>query len=380
MKLNFVDYIQLDQKVCQLAGAIEANVLSYINPQNIVAEKKKFFEELEKGNEYNPKFMYPSRNPFYSYFSMAPTFETHKRELAALLEQVGQDSLGLIFERKISDLFERMELLKSVGTPNFSNNSEEYYGKVNNKLVKIAKELVTKKVKIDKEKVTFVEAKRIIDNFIKSKKIPYRVVERESTGSKFAVNIRTKELKINSDARLTKESVKRLIAHEIETHAYKYENGSLQPYALFARGLSKEMLETEEGLAVIVEESKGINCGSQLKNYAGRVIAINSAKKKSFYGTFKELEQFFSNSDAFNLTLRAKRGTFKTSGKGAFSKDALYLKGRFEVEKFFEDGGKLEELYLGRYSVYDYPLVKDVDGLKKPKFLPEVKKISYCPV
>jgi uncharacterized protein (TIGR02421 family) len=378
MKINFVDYIHLDQKVCQLSRAIEANVLPYINPQNIDSEKTKFFLELKKGNEYNPKFLYPSRNPLYSYFSMSPTFETHKKELEALLEKVGQDSLGIVFEKKISDLFERMELLKSVGTPNFSENSEEYYGKISNALVRTAREIVTKKVKMDKEKVTFLEAKKIIDAFIKKKKIPYKVVQREAAGSKFSVNIRTKQLKINSDAKLTKEGVKRLIAHEIETHAYRYENGVLQPYHLLAAGLSKEMLETEEGLAVIVEESKGINCGVQLKNYAGRVLAIHLAKNKDFFKTFKELEKFFSDSDAFNLTLRAKRGTFKTSGKGAFTKDALYLKGRFEVEKFLKKGNKLEDLYFGRYSVYDVPLVKDIDGLQKPKFLPEVTKIKHC--
>jgi uncharacterized protein (TIGR02421 family) len=375
----FVDYIHLDQKVCQLAGAIEANVLNYINPQNIEEEKKTFFEEIEKGNHYNPKFRYPSRNPLYSYFSMSPTFETHRAELDALLDTVGQDSLGILFEKKISDLFDRMELLKSVGTPNFSNNSEEYYGKISKSLIKYAKELVGKKIKKDKNKITFAEAKKTIDAFLKKKKLPYSVVTRDATGSKFAVNIRTKKIKINSDVQLTRESVKRLIAHEIETHAYRYENGSLQPYNLFARGLSKEMLETEEGLAVIVEESEGINCAAQLKNYAGRVLAINLARKKDFYQTFKGLEQYFSENESFTLALRAKRGTYRASEKGAFAKDALYLKGRIEVEKFFSVGHKLEELYKGRYSVHDVPLLGDIDGLREPKFLPEVKKIKYCP-
>ena len=45
---------------------------------------EKFFEEIKIGNEYNPKFLYPSKNPLYSYFSMKPTFETYKRELKEL--------------------------------------------------------------------------------------------------------------------------------------------------------------------------------------------------------------------------------------------------------------------------------------------------------
>ena len=105
---------------------------------------------------------------------------------------------------------------------------------------------------------------------------------RPHSSSSFSVNIRTKNIFINQDYVFTKESLKRLIAHEIESHIYRYENGVRQPYLIFAKGLSKETLKTEEGLAVYVEEKKKINTDLQLKNYAGRVVAINLALKKNF--------------------------------------------------------------------------------------------------
>ena len=284
---KFPDYMLLDQKVCQLASATETNILNHINPLNAEEEKKRFLQKHALGDEYNPRFAYAPRNPLYSYFSISPSFETHKKELNELLEDLGRDSLGLIFEKKILDLFERMELIKSIGTPNFSNNSGEYYGKVDRKTLKFAKELLSKKPKKEGNKVTFKKAKSMIDSFIKKKKLPYKVVQRESGGSKFSVNIRTKEIFINKDVQLTDSMVKRLIAHEIEGHAYRYENGLLQPYSIFARGLSKEGLETDEGLAITVEQKEKLNVDAQLREYAGRVLAVDIASRKNFYETYK---------------------------------------------------------------------------------------------
>ena len=162
--------------------------------------------------------------------------------------------------------------------------------------------------------------------------------------------------------------MKRLIAHEIEGHVYRYENGLLQPYSVFSRGLSKESLETDEGLAIVVEQKEKLNADNQLREYAGRVLAVDIASKKNFYETFKSLVNHFSKEDAFTITLRVKRGLHKQSEPGAFTKDALYLKGFLAVSKFLEDHD-MRQLYYGRYSVYDAPLVMDVDGLVKPKYL-----------
>ncbi|MDD3160103.1 MAG: DUF1704 domain-containing protein [Candidatus ainarchaeum sp.] len=370
---KFTDYKILDQKVSQLAMGVEANILSYLTPTNVETEKKKFFEELDKNNIYNPEFVYTSRNPLFSYFSISPTFKTYKKELFHLLHDIPKDTLGIIFERKILDLFDRMELIKSVGTPNFSENSKEYYGKLNKETISFAKEVISKKISQNEKKISFQTAKKSIEEFIKLKKLPYKVVQRDFGGSKFSINIRTKELFINKGARLTGETVKRLIAHELESHAYRYENGLLQPYRLFARGLSKETLETDEGLAATVEEKKGLNFEEQLKNYAGRVIAVKLARKKSFYETFEELTTFFSDEEAWNITLRAKRGLTKTELPGAFAKDTLYLKGYLKVKKFIEKGNTIESLYYGKYSIYDQPLLEDIDGLVKPKWLPDFR-------
>jgi uncharacterized protein (TIGR02421 family) len=372
--MKFIDYKSLDQKIGEIAISTQLNILFYINPQNLDEEKEKFFQELKQGNEYNPKFLYPSKNPLYSYFAMKPTFETYKTELRELLEDIGSDCLGLLYENKILDILENIELVKSIGTPNFFENSKQVYGAVDKKLLKLAKEEINKNIRSKKEKkLSFEETKTRINNFLKRKRLNYKIELRESAGSTFAINPKEKKLSINKNAKFDEGVVKRLLAHEFETHAYRYENGAIQPYAILSQGTSKMTLETEEGLAVNVEKLKRLDVGLQLKTYAGRVLAIDLAGKKSFYQTFKELQKNFSNEEAFTLTLRAKRGTYKTSEAGAFTKDMLYFKGMFKVEKFLKEHD-IKELYYGKYSIEDYSLVKGVDGLREPKYLPELLK------
>jgi hypothetical protein len=370
---GFTDYVLLDQKICSINNSLETNILAYINPQNVDVEKKIFFEAFKKGEVYNPKFTYATRNPIYSYFAITPSFDTFRRELKELLGSCENDSLSLLFEKRILDLFEKMDLMRSAGTENFTNNSGEYYGTINHSLLSFAKEIVLQKTKNEKKTIDFNLAKKMILEGIKKRGLKHKVVSRETTGSVYAIDVEKRLLYINKDELLSQNSLKRLIAHEIEAHAYRFENGSLQPYKIFAHGVSKENTETEEGLAVKVEELHGINITQQMKDYAGRVVAIDLALKNDFYNTFDELRNYFNDDQAFNLTLRAKRGTCMQEKKGAFMKDILYLRGKMVVEEFLKDH-KISDLYMGRYSVYDFPFLQDIDGLKKPKYLPSFLK------
>jgi len=371
--MKFYNYTLVDQKICQLAATIETNVLNYTNPLNIEQEKEKFFTTISKNEQYNPSFIYSPKNAIYSYYSKNTTLATFKNEMNELFKEIGTDSLGLIFEKKLLDLFDRIELIKSVGTENFSQNSEGYYGEITKEAKKYAKELLSKKIIEYDKNIYFNEAKKEMESALKKRKLKYNVIEKTTSGSKVSVNVRTKQIMISKSITLSKSELERLIAHEIEGHIYRYENGDVQPYKIFSRGLSRETLKTEEGIAVYIEQQENINVDEQLKQYAGRLTAIQTAQKHSFFETFEEMRKYFSDSEAFNLTFRAKRGTPDQTRGGAFFKDTLYLQGYMEILEFTKKR-ELNELYYGRYAINDAPLVFDVDGLIKPKYLPMVKK------
>ena len=371
--MKFYNYTLVDQKICQLAATIETNILNYTNPLNTEQEKEKFFNALDKKELYNPVFLYAQKSPIYLYYSKNTTLATFKNEMNELFKEIGTDSLGLIFERKLLDLFDRIELIKSIATENFSLNSEGYYGEITREAKKYAKEILSKKIIESEKTIFFNELKEKIENALKKRKLKYNVIEKITPGAKVSVNVRTREIMISKHIALSLNEVDRLIAHEIEGHIYRYENGCIQPYKIFSRGLSRETLKTEEGIAVYIEQQENLNIDEQLKQYAGRLHAIQTAQKHSFYETFEEIKKYFSKEEAFNLTLRAKRGTLNQEMGGAFFKDALYLQGYMEIMEFTKER-ELNELYFGRYSINDAPLVFDVDGLIKPKYTPKVKK------
>jgi uncharacterized protein (TIGR02421 family) len=304
---------------------------------------------------------------------MSPTFSTYKKELNELRWSLRDEALDLIFDRKIIDLSDRMELIRSAGTENFTNNSEKYYGHPTLKLLSLARKVLSNNILPEVKNIPFQEAAKIIQSELKKSNLDYKIVARESSATACSVNVRTKQIFLNPSILFSETDMKRLLVHEIQGHVFRYENGLLQPYSLFARGLSRETLCTEEGISVVLEEMQGINVDSQLREYAGRVLAVNFASRKSFYETFNELIKFFSKESAFNLTVRAKRGTFRQDAPGAFTKDILYLRGKIVVNKFLQTNS-IDDLYFGRYSTYDFSLVKDVQGLVQPKYLPSLAK------
>lgn len=368
--MKFLDYTKLDQKLFEIAGAVENNLLKFINPQNMESEKSKFFEAIMRGEAYNPVFSYAPKNPLYKYFAAGSSLSTFKSELTEMAKDVERDELGIIFDSEINDLIEKIEMVKSIGTGNFSGSTESYYGEISRAALHAAKEEITKSPTEKETPIPFKDAIDTIKAFLKKNRLRYKLVVREPAGARFAVISSRKELLVNKDTRFTKEMVERLIAHEIETHIYRYENGINQPYKILAHGFSRETTQTEEGLAACMEKLKGVGSKRQTKEYAGRLVAISEAQKKSFLETYNTMSTHFDMETAFRLTVRAKRGIESQEKAGAFYKDALYFKGMLKVEKFLKDH-KPKELYYGKYAIEDIPLVKNIPGLKEPRYFPE---------
>ena len=152
----------------------------------------------------------------------------------------------------------------------------------------------------------------------------------------------------------------------------RYENGKQQPYNIFSMGLTN-YLGTEEGLAVVNEELNHCLTRATLKTYAARVIAVHKALKCTFRETYNYLVKYLGKENAFEVTLRAKRGIGNTFFPGAFTKDHLYLKGYIEVKKYLNNGGELRKLYYGKIGVKDIPIVETVPDLVNPLFLSKMK-------
>jgi len=117
-------------------------------------------------------------------------------------------------------------------------------------------------------------------------------------------------------------------------------------------------LDTEEGFAAYNEFKCGLLSPKILRNYAGRVIANHLSLSNSFSRVYNHLLEYFTRQDAWNLTLRSKRGLTNTALPGAFTKDHLYLKGFLKVKEFADSGGDMKKLYVGKIGIEHVPLLR----------------------
>lgn len=342
--------------------AISSKISFYaINPINVEEEKTKFFAS----KDYQPQFKYAS----------------YREDLAKLRRRISmvktdKTVVGEILEGIKNSYIDKTYLLEYRGNnEQFTKYSKKIYGFVPKKLKKIAEDFMA--FKQEKEKPVF-SSKQVVRKFriaFLKYGFPWNVSEKEMIANA-AVKINTNEIFIKKDTWFSKRFVKRLIVHEIGTHVARAENGGMQPYLFFKRGLPGYLM-IEEGLAVLNEELN--NCSNKyiLKLYAGRVLAVDYALKKGFRETFNELNKYFSKEISFRLTLRAKRGLSDTSLPGACTKDINYLKGYIALKDFIRDGGDLSKLYYGKIGLEHINLLDKVPGLINPAFLPVFRHVNY---
>ncbi|MBU0471830.1 MAG: DUF1704 domain-containing protein [Nanoarchaeota archaeon] len=167
--------------------------------------------------------------------------------------------------------------------------------------------------------------------------------------------------------KFTKMDIKRLPVHEVGVHALRASNGYEQPLNVFATGLPG-YLPTEEGLTSYFEEITGNSGDEMLRNYAARVIAVDSVcQNLSFRETFNRLKNYeFSDDEAWKLSVRAHRG-------GGYVKDHVYLQGLLMIKEFMKSGNDIKPLFVGKVGVNDLDMVNELlnqEILKQPKYLP----------
>jgi len=164
---------------------------------------------------------------------------------------------------------------------------------------------------------------------------------------------------VGADASIPVSRVEALLSHEVGTHVLTYVNAQAQPFKQLYCGLPNYE-ELQEGLAVLAEYLSGGLSRPRLRLLAGRVIAANHLiDGASFIDVFRDLNRThrFEQRTAFMIAMRVFRS-------GGLTKDAVYLKGLLRLLDYFEKGGELEPLLLGKFSLEHLPIVKELQWRK----------------
>ena len=160
-------------------------------------------------------------------------------------------------------------------------------------------------------------------------------------------------IKINPLSRFRTRDLRRLVAHEIDVHVIRAQNGQKQSLKCFSTGLPGS-LGTEEGMALIAEEIVGASSPGVLFRQVAVVKAIMTAKSTGFREVFHSLiEAGHSPSLAWGICLRIKRGLAQPDLPGVYAKDSVYLSGRMRVRAWLDEGNDIAKLYVGKVSIDD---------------------------
>jgi len=355
VKLN---YAEVDQKLINIDEKLK--LLFHLRPINLDEQKTEFFKNFKT----NPEFEYAELK-----------FDTYA--LRKQLEQIITDDspLGVLFGKKREEIARKINLLDYRGyAPEFTEASVELYGQPTQEIVDEATKLLLKaegEYSQPAGNITADEAQDIMNNIFTDYGLAnWKVKIKESMVSD-AIAGKNNRLFLRKGAMFTESRIENLIIHEIETHILTAENGKAQPFELFNRGLAN-YLETQEGLAIYNiltqkhEEAKNLYLSLSL------VVAVDMAMKYSFVEIFeKMLDYKIPPERAWRTAVKVKRGLENTGEPGGFTKDFLYYKGYKQIKEFVSKGGKIKDLYRGKFNADDVENVLKVPGITESKYLPK---------
>lgn len=331
-----------------------------MNPLNELSQKKKFL----KSKSYNPVFRYKKTDSFENLFKRINEIKLKENMINELLIH------------KLNNFRNAARMIENVGKEEFTGYAVERFGKPLKVLVNRSYNILTKDAETAEEnpvstKQAYDFTKKILEEFgIKGWRVSTKVMAANAS-----VLAAKRRMYLKRNSYFPKNFLKRILVHEIGAHVFRSANGENQPHPIFRTGLPNYLM-TEEGLAVNAEKMNGCLSINTLRNYAGRVIAVNLSLEQSFRDVFNELKKYFDKNKAWKMTLRAKRGLINTSQPGSYTKDHLYLKGYYEVKKFLDENGDkgFRTLYYGKIGLEHVPLMKKIPGLKPPELLPTSAK------
>lgn len=334
---------RVDKALYKLTKKLE--VLSYVTPLNLESEKKRF---LKKNGDENPNFKYRQiiDHPF-----------EFKRKLYSLkLEDIKDVSIAKLYSDVIQSYSDKIDMLNTIGTEKFFFNSLRYFGQPTETDLRNAHFILNcPNDEQESEAIYVEEIKDIFEKEISNYGFKADVeITKNITAEIMVLNFKRKVL-LKQGTKLSLDSVKALVHHEIGVHMVTTMNAVNQSLNIFKLGFPNNTY-TQEGIAVLTEYLSGHLTIRRLKELALRVVGVDlMINGLDFKAVYHEMvnSYYINQNDAFIITTRIFRG-------GGFTKDHLYLKGFIRILKLWESGKSLNPLLLGKNSIQYYDIYKEM--------------------
>tara|TARA_R100000935_G_scaffold8302_7_gene17407 strand:- start:36635 stop:37798 length:1164 start_codon:yes stop_codon:yes gene_type:complete len=342
---TYPNLFKIDFNLNKLVQKIE--LLNYVNPINIEAEKRNFF-----ASKYNI-------NPNFKYRKIDFNAHTLQQELFTQnIDSIKDEETRTFFRDVIYDYSGLIQCIETIGKgKKFYYNVLKSFGTPTEKDVENARFILHfKDEEYDSEMFPVFnveEAANYFDAFTKRYDFKFNVKLSTKISAAAMVQNNTQTLILKKNHRFSANQLKVLANHEIGVHMVTTFNGLNQSLKIFHNGFPNNV-ETQEGLAVFSEYMSGCLTLHRLKELAYRVMAADSLRKGfNFCDTFDLLHNQYklNREESYNITLRAHRG-------GGFTKDYMYLTGLKKVYDSFYNNESLDPLLTGKVSLEHTPIVK----------------------
>lgn len=337
---------EIDKKLAAIQRSYQ--FLWLVSPSNIYDIKKAFFESGFKTLlDYH-----------YRFLPIDP--DVLKRKLYKLrIEKINDPALAYLLRQKREELDSEITMLNERGTPNFFYNSLRLHHGLDSGLLNEAQTLLEN---IAEKQPSEIDRQITAGEFAEMAREEFTRYREQHPDFRGKIHVRQDvniimvsqgELYIPEDYMVSPREAQALMQHEVGTHMLTYFNGRQQPFEQFGIGLA-DYDTLQEGLAVLAEYLTGGLSGNRLRILAGRVVAGKARLDgRNFRGIFHLLcdTYGFTKDRSFNITSRIMQG-------GGFLKDIIYFKGLLQLRKYLQDGGRLQDLLLGKFGFQHIELVQ----------------------
>lgn len=310
--------------------------------------------------EYDKFFKSDTYNPHYEYREISlPRIDNEIKSLiqnvekSKLPEDIQLHLLGIVMDL---DAMQKTKL--SIGTPEFGQNADNLFDWGDDRLDLLLTNTPHVKFALNTKHV-LKNAEEIKIDFEKALK-SYGITELPVVVDEFSthiISISRKGIKIGKKVKRYDCNVKRLIVHEIESHALQIVNVLRADNFLTNLVKYSTLSLYGEGLAVYNEIDTRKITPDAFDMYYNRIKAVQLLPL-SFREIYNALSQTLPPPKAFVITFRVKRGMPDTSLPGGFPKDASYLLGYHEINKLIKEGFKPKLLYETRSPILTTLLLK----------------------
>lgn len=290
-----------------------------------------------------------------------------KRELYRLpIEKVEEPALGQLMHGKQEELDLQISMIRHRGSRRFFYGSLQLYGEPSDELVRLAKLVLDELPALPRDQLEDAETVscEVMAQAAREEVKRYRehfadfdasVHIRADTGS---LMVSGGDLLVPAGRRFARQRIEPLLHHEVGTHLVTYYNGEAQPLRLLCAGLARYD-PTQEGLAVLAEFLCGGLTRGRLRLLAARVLVCARLVERSSFAeayTFLVDELGFEARTGFDIVLRVFRG-------GGLTKDMIYLRGLQRVLAYFENGGTIDKLLIGKVALEQLPTLDELAEL-----------------